>query len=919
MRLAAMLALAVVTVSSCYNDGYSPDGGDGGVLATYMVSGTVAGAGNAKATMTLRGAVGAPQTTTSSDTGGYQFLSVAPGEYTLTVSKKGFTYTPPSQAVKVVSKAVAVPVITSVGAQNAYAVSGTVSGDVMLGVKLTLWSAVKSYETATDAAGAYSIPNPTAGTYTLTPSLTGYTFSPPSRSVTVTGAAITTQDFTASVATYAVSGTVSGDVKLGVKLTLSKSGKSFEATTDAAGVYSIPNAPDGTYTLTPSLTGYTFSPPSRSVTVAGAAITTQDFTANAVPYAVSGAVSGDVKAGVKLTLSATGKSFEATTDAAGAYSIPNATAGTYTLTPSLTGYTFSPPSRSVTVAGAAITTQDFTANAVPYAVSGTVSGDVKLGVKLTLSATGKSFEATTDAAGVYSIPNATAGTYTLTPSLTGYTFSPPSRSVTVAGAAITAQDFTASVATYAVSGAVSGDVKAGVKLTLSATGKSFEATTDTAGAYSIPNATAGTYTLTPSLAGYTFLPASRSVTVTGAAITAQGFTANAVRFAVSGTVSGDVKAAVTLTLSNSVKTLTATTDAAGAYSIPNATAGTYTLTPSLAGYSFLPASRSVTVSGAAIAAQDFGGVALGWKARSPAGNNVRWAQNAMSSDGKYLAAVSGTNVYVSSDYGASWRVSTVGLPSGNSLKYIAMSNDGKFIATVSGYGHVYVSSDFGATWPDKSTGVIANIVLWKSIDISDNGKIIAAVAHPGHLYVSTNSGENWEDKSSGVISGDRLWGVIVMSGNGQYMAAAVQGGHMYTSDNSGVSWQDRSLTPIDDNLVWDSIAMSSDGRYLAATVFYGNVFTSGNFGASWKNNSSGVIATRRDWYSVAISNDGMSLAAVVNNGHVYTSSNSGDTWEDKSSGIVSGDIRWQSVSSSGDGRYIAAIPENGLLYTYASP
>ena len=918
MGRVALLAL-VVTVASCA-DGGSPDGGDGGILSTYTVSGTVAGAGKAKANLTLQGAVGAPQTTTSSNTGGYQFLEVPPGDYTLTVSQKGFTYSPSSQVVKVDSGAVAVPVITSTAVPSTYSVSGTVSGDVKGGVKLTLSDSTKSFEATSDNTGAYSIPNAPAGTYTLTPSLTGYTFSPPSRSVTVTGAAITAQDFTAIAPTYAVSGMVSGDVKLGVKLTLSASGKSFEATTDAAGTYSIPNAPAGTYTLTPSLTGYTFSPPSRSVTVTGAAITAQDFTAIAPTYAVSGTVSGDVKGGVKLTLSDSAKSFEATTDAAGTYSIPNAPAGTYTLTPSLTGYTFSPPSRSVTVAGAAITTQDFTANAPTYAVSGTVSGDVKGGVKLTLSDSTKSFEATTDAAGAYSIPNAPAGTYTLTPSLTGYTFSPPSRSVTVAGAAITAQDFAAIAPTYAVSGTVSGDVKGGVKLTLSDSTKSFEATTDAAGAYSIPNAPAGTYTLTPSLAGYTFTPPSRSVTVTGAAITAQDFTAIAPTFAVSGTVSGDVKSGVKLTLSATGKSFEATTDNTGAYSIPNAPAGTYTLTPSLTGYAFLPASRSATVSAAAVTAQDFGGVTLGWKARSMAGMEGNLNSVAMSDDGKYLATPKDSNVYFSSDYGATWQANSVGsLPQGTSISFVAMSNDGKFIAATANYGHVYTSNDYGVTWKERSSGAIAANLLWKSIAISDNGKILAAVASPGRIYVSMNSGESWEDKSSGVTSGDRLWKFIVMSGDGQYIAAAVQPGHIYTSVNSGVSWQDRSLTPIDGNVVWSSIAISSDGRYLAATVFNGNVYTSENYGASWKDKSSGVIATRQEWYSVAISNDGGSLAAVVNNGHVYTSSNSGDTWEDKSSGIVASNLKWQAVAISGDGKYIAAGTDNSPLYTYASP
>ena len=757
MGRVALLAL-VVTVASCA-DGGSPDGGDGGVLSTYTVSGTVAGAGKAKATLTLQGAAGAPQTTTSSDTGGYQFLEVPPGDYTLTVSQKGFTYTPSSQVVKVNSGAVAVPVITSTSVPSAYAVSGTVSGDV----------------------------------------------------------------------------------KGGVKLTLSDSTKSFEATTDNTGAYSIPNAPVGTYTLTPSLAGYTFTPQSVPVTVSVAAVTAQNFTAKAVQaatYSVSGTVSGDVKGGVKLTLSATGKSFEATTDAAGAYSIPNAPAGTYTLTPSLTGYTFSPPSRSVTVTGAAITAQDFTAIAPTYAVSGTVSGDVKGGVKLTLSDSTKSFEATTDAAGAYSMPNAPAGTYTLTPSLTGYTFSPPSRSVTVTGAAITAQDFTAIAPTYAVSGTVSGDVKGGVKLTLSDSTKSFEATTD----------------------------------------------------------------------------------AAGAYSIPNAPAGTYTLTPSLTGYSFLPASRSVTVAGAAVTTQDFGGVTLGWKARSPAGMNTNLHSSAISDDGKYLAFPSGPNVYVSSDYGATWQARNVGnLPQGTALYFVVMSRDGKFIAAIPNYGHIYTSKDYGLTWQVRGSGDIAASLLWKAITISDNGQYLVAGVYPGNMYTSNDFGETWENRSSGVIAGARNWQSIAMSSDGAFVAAVVKGGRVYTSENYGVTWKDNSVAPIDSALVWESIAISSDGKSIAAVTSGGKVYTSKNSGGVWEDKSSRGIPATANLSSVAMTSDGKMLAVVHLGGHIYVSSDFGDTWEDKSSGIVASNLKWQAVAISGDGKYIAAGTDNSPLYTYASP
>jgi hypothetical protein len=70
--------------------------------------------------------------------------------------------------------------------------------------------------------------------------------------------------------TYAISGTVTsgGSALAGVTINLA-GGSSGTATTDANGNYTLSDIPIGTYTLTPSLTGYTFAPPNRPVFLDG--------------------------------------------------------------------------------------------------------------------------------------------------------------------------------------------------------------------------------------------------------------------------------------------------------------------------------------------------------------------------------------------------------------------------------------------------------------------------------------------------------------------------------------------------------------------------------------------------------------------------------------------------------------------------
>ena len=79
--------------------------------------------------------------------------------------------------------------------------------------------------------------------------------------------------------TYSISGTVtsSGTVLQGVSVTLSGS-SSASVTTDASGKYTFTGLANGGYTLTPSQTGYTFTPTNIAVTLNGATVTGQNFT-----------------------------------------------------------------------------------------------------------------------------------------------------------------------------------------------------------------------------------------------------------------------------------------------------------------------------------------------------------------------------------------------------------------------------------------------------------------------------------------------------------------------------------------------------------------------------------------------------------------------------------------------------------------
>ncbi|MCL5277586.1 MAG: fibronectin type III domain-containing protein [Deltaproteobacteria bacterium] len=82
--------------------------------------------------------------------------------------------------------------------------------------------------------------------------------------------------------TYSISGTVSGAISQGVTMTLNGGGSgtgSRTVMTNENGNYSFSGIANGTYTITPSLSGYTFTPSNSQQSINGASISNVNFTA----------------------------------------------------------------------------------------------------------------------------------------------------------------------------------------------------------------------------------------------------------------------------------------------------------------------------------------------------------------------------------------------------------------------------------------------------------------------------------------------------------------------------------------------------------------------------------------------------------------------------------------------------------------
>ena len=164
-----------------------------------------------------------------------------------------------------------------------YSISGRVtsSGVGLSGVNVNLSGGSATAATVTDADGNYILTDLQNGLYEITPSKAGYTFTLTSRVILISDADVTDQDFTAAPATYNVSGTITlsgGAGHSGVWVTLTLSDHvEVSIITDEGGNYTFTGIQNGTYTITPDKSGYTFLPASKAVDVSGANVIDVNF------------------------------------------------------------------------------------------------------------------------------------------------------------------------------------------------------------------------------------------------------------------------------------------------------------------------------------------------------------------------------------------------------------------------------------------------------------------------------------------------------------------------------------------------------------------------------------------------------------------------------------------------------------------
>jgi len=268
-------------------------------------------------------------------------------------------------------------------AQPTYSITGQITGDIPSEVTITL-SGYASATTTTISNGYYSFTNLFSGDYKVTASQTGYLISPDSHSVTINDDDVSGIDFASSeIITKKLSTTVTSLPII-----------SSQGTNAANTIFQVWNSGNGTmsYSISETSTWLSVSPLSGtssgekdditvSYTTSGLAtgtysaaitVTADDATNSPVAinvsltvtdqstYSIRGQVIGDTLDYITMRLSGD-FSASTTTDTNGIYSFTGLTNGNYTVTPSKSGYYFTPQKENVTILNADQSDVNFTA------------------------------------------------------------------------------------------------------------------------------------------------------------------------------------------------------------------------------------------------------------------------------------------------------------------------------------------------------------------------------------------------------------------------------------------------------------------------------------------------------------------------------------------------------------------------------
>ena len=304
----------------------------------------------------------------------------------------------------------------------------------------------------------------------------------------------------------------------------------------------------------------------------------------------------------------------------------------------------------------------------------------------------------------------------------------------------------------------------------------------------------------------------------------------------------------------------------------------------------------------------------------PIMNPVPNAWNSIASDytGKYaIAGSESAGVYLSSNYGSSWRLVET-LPSTiNRFWYVASNSTGSKLVACQTLGFVYLSADSGTNWTQQNIQSGGNY-NWTNVSCNASGSTVI-VCEINMMYITTNSGGTWNTLNPLFPSILPFNAKISNDSSGNILFAAINNDYIYRSTNAGSSWSQLSSAIKD----WNSIACNSTGSVIIVCTNNqgGNnlIYLSVDSGNVWNQLNTNQLPQINNFARVACNASGSTLVvsnySQTSSGGVFISRDYGVTWTDQTN--LSSSATTLPISSNFDGDliYTGTYQENIWLLT----
>ncbi|HTE83444.1 MAG TPA: hypothetical protein VK821_01810 [Dehalococcoidia bacterium] len=282
--------------------------------------------------------------------------------------------------------------------------------------------------------------------------------------------------------------------------------------------------------------------------------------------------------------------------------------------------------------------------------------------------------------------------------------------------------------------------------------------------------------------------------------------------------------------------------------------------------------------------------------------------------GSVLAATRGDGVWLSRDYGKSWKKPSYGKRGPGKVRCLAVdpSNPSRIYAGGEPID-IYVSDDLGSSW-DRFDSIwslpsIASIeypvatvephVRDITIDPSDPSTIYAAL-QVGYMVKSTDGGQSWQlidhdiDADVHTIAVDPVnrGTMFIATGGHDSRSGRVKGRALYQTQDGGTSWTPTALEfaqeysvplvmhPRNSNILFSSVANGTPGSWRRPSGAEGAMIRTLDAGKTWEQ-LGGQSSEMSGFFAHAIAFDESEpdhVFAALNSGDILASQDGGDSW-----------------------------------------